>query len=109
MAMDESEFDQRVDDILVKVEDAVDDADAEIDYDTIGGVLTLEFENGSKVIINRQAALQQIWVATKMGGFHFEFDDASDTWQKDDDKTELFVALSNYCSEQSADEIKLSE
>ncbi|WP_346927857.1 frataxin domain-containing protein [uncultured Arthrobacter sp.] len=36
---------------------------AEIDYENAAGILTLEFEDGSKIIINRQGPTQEIWVA----------------------------------------------
>lgn len=36
-----------------------------------GGVIELEFADGSKIVINRHAAAQEIWIAAKSGGFHF--------------------------------------
>lgn len=107
--MNESEFNDLVDDILIEIEDAVeeacDDTGADIDYETAGGILTLSFVNDSQIIINRQAPLKEIWVAAKQGGFHFKFDEAADEWQCDGN--ELFAALSDYCSEQSGMNIKL--
>ena len=43
-----------------------------------GGVLTITFENGSKIIINRQEPLHQVWLATKQGGYHFDL--KGDEW-----------------------------
>ena len=105
--MTESEFDQRVDDIIEQIEEAVDDSGANIDFETAGGILTLIFEDGSKIIINRQTPVQQIWVAAKSGGFHFNYNEAQDTWCKDDDGLELFAALSQYCSSQSGEHVEL--
>ena len=92
--MTESEFNQRVDDILEQIENAIDESGADIDYETAGGILTLTFENDTRIIINRQTPVSQIWVATKLGGFHFDYHADSDSWVKDDDGTELFAALS---------------
>lgn len=107
--MNESEFNDIVDDILIEIEDAVEDVCDEtavdIDYETAAGILTLTFTNGSQIIINRQAPLKQIWVAAKSGGFHFDFDESSDEWQCDG--KELFRALSDYCTDQSGQTIKL--
>ena len=36
------------------LQDAIDECGADIDYDDIGGVLTLEFESGSKIIFSKQ-------------------------------------------------------
>jgi len=107
--MNESEFNDIVDDIFIGIEDAVEEAcdetGADIDYETSAGILTLTFSNGSQIIINRQAPLQQIWVAAKQGGFHFDFNSEKDQWLCND--KELYVALSEYCTEQAGQEIKL--
>lgn len=52
--MTESEFNQQVDDTLIAIEEALDELDLDIDYETSGGILTITLENGTKVIINRQ-------------------------------------------------------
>ena len=106
--MNESEFNQRVDDMLEQIEEAVDESGANIDFESAGGILTLIFENNSKIIINRQTPVQQIWVATKSGGFHFNYDEKQDQWVKDDDNTELFDALSQYCTHQSGEQVTLN-
>jgi len=107
--MNESEFNDVVDDILIAVEDAIEDAcdetGADIEYETASGILTLDFANGSQIIINRQAPLQQIWVAAKQGGFHFDFNEESEQWVCNG--KEFYTALSEYCTEQSGQSIKL--
>lgn len=106
--MDESEFNQRVDDILEHIEDAIENTGSDIDYETAGGILTLTFENNSKIIINRQTPVRQIWVATRQGGFHFIYNDAVDQWQLEGAEQELFAALSQYCSDQAGESIEVS-
>jgi len=96
--MDESRFNQMADELLVAIEDAIDETELDIDFETSGGILTLSFENGNKIIINRQAPLRQIWVATRSGGFHFNFDEASGQWQEDKTAAELIAELSRHCS-----------
>ena len=107
--MNESTFNQMVDDVLERIEEAIDDSGADIDYETAGGILTLTFENDSKIIINRQSPLKQIWVATKGGGFHYDYDPASESWLNDNDKQELFDALSEHCSAQAGEDVTLAE
>lgn len=77
LMMVESEFQKRVDDILALVESAMDHAKTDIDAELNGGILTLTFENGSKVIVNRQTPNREIWVAAKSGGFHFRYNAAT--------------------------------
>ena len=96
--MDESEFNQTIDDLLTSIEDIIDESGADIDFETAGGILTLSFEDGSKIIINRQTPLRQIWVATRSGGFHFDFDAPSEQWREDKTGAELMAELSRHCS-----------
>ena len=103
--MDESTFDQLADETLVAIEDAIDDSGADIDYDSAGGILTLEFENGSQIIVNKQAPLSQIWVAARCGGFHFDYD--GEVWRLQGSGEELFACLSRYCSEQAGEPVEL--
>ena len=106
--MDESTFDQLADDTLVAIEDAIDASGADIDYDSNGGVLTLEFENGSQIIVNKQAPLTQIWVAARSGGFHFDYDEADQCWRLQGSGEELFSCLGRYCSEQAGETVDLT-
>ena len=106
--MDESTFDQLADDTLVAIEDAIDASGADIDYDSSGGVLTLEFENGSQIIVNKQAPLTQIWVAARSGGFHFDYDEKGGCWRLQGSGEELFACLERYCSEQAGEAVELT-
>ena len=105
--MTESEFEQLADDTLIAIEDAVENSDADIDFDSAGGILTLEFANGSQIIVNKQAPLKQIWVAARSGGFHFDYDESADCWRLQGQGDELFAALGRYCSEQAGEDVVL--
>jgi len=104
--MTETEFNQQVDATFMKIEAALDASGADIDYETTAGILTLEFEDGSKIIINRQGATQEIWVAAKSGGFHYRRD--GDTWRNTRDASELFAALSGFISQQAGKNVELA-
>lgn len=107
--MNESEFNRLADQTMVDIEQAIETSGADIDYDTISEILTLEFENGSKIIINKQTPLSQLWVAAKSGGFHFDFDNERQCWYLDSDNSkELFACLSDYCSQQADEPVELT-
>jgi len=57
--------------MLSRVETAADAAD--IDSKREGSVLTLELDNDEKIIINLQAPLQELWLASKSGAYHFRY------------------------------------
>jgi CyaY protein len=99
----DSEYHQLADQTLTTLEQALDNA--EIDYERNDGILSLEFANGSKIIINKQAINQEIWIAAKSGGFHLKYID--NQWHTSKQE-ELFALLSRLCSEQSATTIILN-
>jgi CyaY protein len=106
--MDPSEFQRRSSDTLAAIEDAIDASGADFDYETVNDVLTLEFASGTKIIINKQSAADQIWVAARSGGFHFDYDATGDQWVCDSNGAELFAELSRLIADQSGEPISLS-
>lgn len=56
---------------LREIEAAADRAD--LDSKREGSVLTLELDNGEKVIINLQPPIQELWLASKAGAYHFRW------------------------------------
>ncbi len=64
-----------------------------------GGVPVVEFEDGSKIIVNIQDAVREIWVAARSGGHHFIREHGR--WVSARDGTELFASLSACISQQS--------
>jgi len=99
--MTESEFHRRVDAVLLQIEETVDASGADVDYENAGGVLTLRFDNGSQIIVNRQTPVRQIWVAARSGGHHFDYDPARDGWFHSGVGRELFDALAELASAQA--------
>lgn len=59
--MNDSEFHRLADSLWMTIEERLDDwdGDSDIDCEINGGVLTISFENGSKIIINRQEPLHR--------------------------------------------------
>jgi CyaY protein len=100
MAMTPSDFEILADAMLEKIRRSVEESGAECDCESKGsGVLELEFENGSRIVINRHSAAQEIWVAARSGGFHFRFDGSD--WINTRDKRELLSVISALIREQS--------
>ena len=103
--MDTGEFNEKYEQMLSSIEDALDGCEADLDWDMLGGVLTIECENGSQVIINRQEPTRQIWLAARSGGYHFDYDSNDDCWKQDD--LEFFTLLNQALSEQSGESVEL--
>ncbi len=103
--MTESEFNELADAVFQRIEQAIDDSDADIDYDSNGTVMEIEFEDGSKVIVNRHVPNREIWLAAKSGGFHYSYQD--DQWFSQRDGSELFAKLSELVQSGSGKKLDL--
>ncbi len=103
--MTDAEFLQLAEQTLDAIEAAVEAIDGDIETARAGNVLTLELANGSKVVVNSQAPMQQIWVAAKSGGFHYGR--RADAWVDTRDGSELFAALSRIVSAQGGQAVVL--
>ena len=101
--MNETEFHQLVDIQMQNIEEAIDDSEADIDYEVTGNVMTLEFENRSQIIINRQEPMKEIWLASKSGGFHFKL--IADKWTCSKTGMELFEMVKEECVKHAGEEI----
>jgi CyaY protein len=104
--MTETEFLQRSEQTLAAIERAVDGSGADIESARAGNVLTLELADGSRVIVNSQAPMQQMWVAGKSGAFHYAWRDGG--WYDTRDGSELFAALSRLVSAQGGEPVLLA-
>lgn len=104
--MNDSQYNLLADELLLAVEEAIEDCGVDIDYEGAGGLLTLTFKNTTKIILNKQAPLQEIWVATKFNGHHFTF--ADDQWTDKRGGDEFWQFLSDAVSKQAETDITLS-
>ena len=105
--MTESEFESLADAAIAALERAFESGAPDLDLQTKGaGVLEIEFDDGSKMIINRHGAAREIWVAARSGGFHFRHDGAA--WRDTRDGRELFDVVSRLASQQAGEQVTLS-
>jgi CyaY protein len=102
--MTDLEYHAKAGAVLASIEASVDawlqDDVVDIDTQRTGGLLEMSFPNGSKIVVNTQPPLHEIWLAARSGGFHYKFIDGA--WRDTRDGRELFAALSACASEQAA-------
>jgi CyaY protein len=102
-ALSDSEFHRLAHAVLAQVEATVDrwldDDVVDIDSQRTGGLLELSLPGGSKIILNTQPPLHEIWLAARAGGHHYRHVDGQ--WRDTRDGTEFFAALSQHASAQA--------
>jgi CyaY protein len=109
--MGESEFLAQAEATLNAIEAALDrlnDANmTDVECSRSGNVLEIEFiDNGSKIIVNSQAAMQELWVASRSGGYHYRQKDGQ--WRNTRDGSELFATLSEEVTKQGGAPVVVS-
>ena len=102
-SLTDTEFHALANSVLLSVEATVDrwlqDDVVDIDSHRTGGLLELSFPNGSKLVLNTQPPLHELWLAARSGGYHYKH--VNGQWLDTREGREFFDALSACASEQS--------
>jgi CyaY protein len=101
-ALSDADYHREAAALLASIEAATDrwlqDDVIDIDTQRSGGLLEMSFPNGSKIIVNMQPPLHEMWLAAQAGGFHFRWQDGR--WLDTRDGSEFLQALSTHASAQ---------
>lgn len=108
--LSDTEYHRITGELLARVESTADrllqDDVVDIDTQRTGGLLELSFPNGSKIVINTQPPLHELWLAARGGGFHYKYDGA--VWRDTKDGSEFFAALTQHASVQAGKPVTFS-
>jgi CyaY protein len=93
--------------VLTAIESATDrwlqDDVVDIDTQRSGGLLELIFPDTSRIVVNTQPPLQELWLAARAGGYHYRH--VLGRWLDTRDGSEFFDALSRHASAQAGREL----
>ena len=92
-SLDEAEYLQLASRELKELCAALDDLGDDLEAELAGDILTLEFGDGAKYVINSHTAARQIWMAAERQAWHFDYDRESHKWIAKKTKDELWGAL----------------
>lgn len=109
MSLPDAEYHAKAHALLARIEAQIDawleDDVVDIDGHRTGGLLELSMPGGSKIVINTQPPLQEIWLAARSGGFHFRW--GGSQWV-DREGQEFCARLSRCASEQAGQALSFS-
>lgn len=103
--MTETDYLQAVARVLDDVQTALDEGAHPVDCALAGLVLTLEFDDGARIVLNAQAPTQQLWLASRGGAMHFVLREGH--WFDTRSGAEFYEALSRVVSEHLGAEVSL--
>lgn len=102
LPLNDVEYRRLTDAVLSGIERTVDawleEDVVDIDTHRTGGLLEMTLPGGSKLIVNTQPPLHELWLAARSGGFHFKHTAAG--WVDTKSGREFFELLSACASEQ---------
>jgi CyaY protein len=108
--LSDSEFHARASAVLAAIEATLDrwlqEDEIDIDSQRTGGLLELQFPSGSKIVVNTQPPLHELWLAARTGGYHFRL--VGDEWIDTRGGGEFFAMLSREISAQAGRQLVIA-
>lgn len=97
---DDHEFEKAADQVMRSLFATLSEVDPDdVDADLAMGVLSMQFADGKKFILNRQTAAHQIWLAHGVTAYHFAQDAQSGAWLDTKGRGELTEILARAISD----------
>ena len=90
--IDEATFDELADRALRALETSLNDVDG-IEADLESGILSIEFGDGERFVVNSHRAARQIWMAARASAWHFDVEVKTGRWTATKTGDELWDCL----------------
>ncbi len=103
--MSEQQFITDCEHLLDRIEDLLDASGVDVDLQRSGHVLEIEFADRSRIVINGQTPMREIWLAAPSGAHHFR--QQQSRWVDTRSGDELSAVLSRCASAQSGSPVSL--
>lgn len=92
--MDSNQYLALVDAALERAASWLEEFDPDdVDFSTSDGVVTIEFPDRTRYVLNRQRAAEQIWFAAGAEAWHYNYDPATGNWLDAKSGHELFANM----------------
>jgi CyaY protein len=108
--LSDAEYQRLTEAVLARIEATADawlQADLiDIDTQRTGGLLELVFPDDSRIVINTQPPLHELWLAARAGGYHFRH--VAGRWLDTREGSEFFTLLSKLAGAQAGRALHIS-
>ncbi len=102
----EQEFERVADEALHALDRALTDLDG-LEASLEMGILTLEFSDGTKYVVNSHRAARQIWMAAEHSAWHFDYVPSEGRWIASKNGDELWSTIAAVTSRKLGREVSL--
>jgi CyaY protein len=93
MSLSEDEYVRLASHELGALIDALDELTGDFEAELASDILTLEFADGAKYVINSHTAARQIWMAAERQAWHFDYDRDAQAWIAKKSSDELWQTV----------------
>ncbi|MEZ5966538.1 MAG: iron donor protein CyaY [Planctomycetota bacterium] len=108
MTTDDHEFAKAADQVMQALFTKLSELDPDdVDSDLAMGVLSMQFADGRRFILNRQSAAHQVWLAHGVNAYHFALDREKGKWLDTKGRGELTEILSRAISDKLGRPVEL--
>ncbi len=107
--LSEQQYLERASSELQRLMTALDELEDELEAELANDILTIEFEDGSKFVVNSHRAARQIWMAAGRSAWHFDYAVDAGEWRASKQDEELWASLSAQLSQKLGRKVVLSQ
>jgi CyaY protein len=107
-ALAEQAYEEAADRTLRALYDRIMDMPDGLEADLANGILSIEFEDGAKYIINSHRAARQIWMAAERSAWHFDLRPEDGRWVTAKAGDELWATVAAVLSRKLGRPVSLS-
>lgn len=98
--MTPQEYLHRADDCLGRVAEWLESFDPEeVDYSTTDGMVSIEFADRKRFVLNRQSGNHQMWFAAGVRAWHYDWNEERGGWLDDRDGHDLYGRIAEVVGE----------
>ncbi len=105
--LSEREFDAEADRALRALDRQINEFPDGVEADLESGILSLEFEDGTKYVVNSHRAARQIWMAAERAAWHFDYLPSEGRWVAQKSGDELWSTVEAVLSRKLGRAVKL--
>src|SRR5688572_8760478 len=105
--LSEADYEARAFPELRALLDALDDLDEPVEAELESDILTIEFSDGARYVINSHRAARQIWMAADRSAWHFDFVEPQNQWIAAKTGDELWSTIERVVSDKLGHRVDL--
>jgi iron-sulfur cluster assembly protein CyaY len=79
--------------LIASLDALSDDSDAAVEVELASDILTIEFADGARYVLNSHRAARQIWLSADRAAWHFDYVPNSNSWIAAKSGDELWSTL----------------